>query len=504
MGGMAPGFHYMRFSSTLPAVRATLARWASGARDTPARRAAPLLALLFGGYLYGSSSYEGLWYDAQGYWELANQFWAPGHFNFFAFESILRGYLFPLLLSPLTLVTAYWGWPPIDLTRGVGVVTATALFGVVAPGLWRALQPPGAPAVPGVRRLVFGLLGFVCWRDYFNFSLTDFPALLALLAGLWLLLRGRSVSSGLLAGLAVAAAANFRPVYAAALPLAACLSLWPQAAVGTGPPRRVLAWGRRLAFLAGIGAVLYPQLRVNQMHYGVSSPLVLTAKPEEPNLYLSQLRGGFLFQKYETNVGSDYPQPQMFFDDRAGDALLNQAELLHFDSYATYFKGILSHPLPTAALLLRHLFNGLDVQYPTPYPQQVYVKTWPLALVNYTALITGLGVLISLGWQRPKLAHGPALLVVLSILGPCAAALPAVMECRFLMPLHLLLCAAAAFSFRPRRLWQAASWAKRSAALAMYTALLVGCFAVSMQTQLQLKFNPRTLFDWQQPPPVPW
>ena len=73
MGGMAPGFHYMRFSSTLPAVRASLARWASGARDTPARRAASLLALLFGGYLYGSSSYEGLWYDAQGCFAVSMQ-----------------------------------------------------------------------------------------------------------------------------------------------------------------------------------------------------------------------------------------------------------------------------------------------------------------------------------------------------------------------------------------------------------------------------------------------
>ena len=99
-------------------------------------------------------------YDAQGYWELANQYWSTGRFNFLSFNSVLRGYLFPLLISPLTLLTADRGWNPLSLTRGVGLCTAAAFF-------WHSGSGPvaaagGGPTMPLGRRLVFGLLGLAC------------------------------------------------------------------------------------------------------------------------------------------------------------------------------------------------------------------------------------------------------------------------------------------------------------------------------------------------------
>ncbi|WP_216679215.1 hypothetical protein [Hymenobacter siberiensis] len=471
----------------------------------PAWGAVVLLGILFGIHLYTNRYHENR-YDAQGYWELANKYWSTGGFELLSFDNILRGYLFPLIISPFTLLTAYFGWKPINITRGFGLGTAVLLFGVVGPGLWRALRGPLAPAVPLGRRLVFGLLGFLMWRDYFNFALTDFPALLALLAGIWALLRHRQlVWGGLLAGMAVGAALNFRPVYAATLPLVLLLSVWPRERPTTGGRwLGALHWVRGGTFLLGVALVLAPQLLINRAHFDSNSPLVLTAPPDSPNLYLSQVHGGLFIQKYETTVGVDYPTPSVVFRDATGDALATEAQLPPDMSFADYLAMAGHYPGPLLALWLRHLFNGLDLQYPTPYPQAIFVNTSALALTNYLVLITGILVLVRLGWRRLTWSRGPAIIVLLILLGPCAATLPVVMECRFLMPLHLLLCAMVAFGAHPLRQWRAASLGRRAAGFALYGLLVVGSFAVSASTQRQLEAKPRLLFKWQEPVPGSW
>ena len=260
----------MQASGLLRTVQGAFARGAGRLTQWPAASAFGLLGLLFGAYLY-TNSYNSLYYDAGGYWHYAGRFWSSGQFRFQSFDSILRGYLFPLLLSPLTRIASGWGVEPIALTRAVGLGTAAALFGVVAPGLWQALSAHPARPVSLGRRLVFGLLGFGFWRGYFNFPLTDFPALLLLLGGLWMLVRSGAASLLLLAGLAVAAAANLRPVYLAALPLAAGLCLWPH---GSGAATGTASWARGLAFRVGVGLVMAPQLLINQVHFAVNSLLV--------------------------------------------------------------------------------------------------------------------------------------------------------------------------------------------------------------------------------------
>ncbi len=471
----------------------------------PSWGAVILLGILFGIHLY-TNRYHQNYYDAQGYWDLANQYWSTGRFELMSFDSILRGYLFPLIISPFALLTAYLGWEPINITRTIGLITAVLLFGVVGPSVWSALRGPLAPAVPLGRRLLFGLLGFLMWRDYFNFALTDFPALLALLAGIWALLRHRRLGwGGLLAGMAVAAAVNFRPVYAATLPLVLVLCVWPRErpAIG-GAWLGTLHWVRGATFLLGVGLVLFPQLRINQEHFDSNSPLVITAPPGSPNLYLAQVHGGMFTQKYETTVGVDYPIPSVMFWDGDGNDVATNAHLPPTMSLAEYAQMVAEYPGQVLALWFRHLFNGLDLQYPSPYPQAIFVDTFALALTNYLVLITGLLVLIQLGWRRPSWSHGPVIIVLLILLGPCAATLPVVMECRFLMPLHVLLCAMVAFKAHPLRQWRAASLGRRAAGLALYGVLVVGSFTVSASTQRQMQEKPRLLFRWQEPVPKRW
>ncbi|MBU6119737.1 hypothetical protein [Hymenobacter siberiensis] len=454
-----------------------------------------VLTLLFSIYLLSSEPLP-IIYDAKEYWQLAEKYRANGDFRFLAFDSVLRGYLFPLLLSGLVWLLQHVALTPLDLTRAMGAVTAGLLFGVVMPGLWRALQPMGSPPVPLGRRLMLGALGFAFWRGYFNFPLSDFPALLALAGGLWMAVRSRSVGSGLLVGLCVAAAANFRPVYAATLPLVLLLSLWPQP--GAARPQW-LVWFRGLAVVAGMALVMAPQVAVNQEHFGVRSPFVLTDRPGKPSLYLNQLEWGLRYQKYETSIAADYPIPPMVFGSREGYQLWTDSGLNRLTTYAQYGQIAQSAPLTVASIWLVHLFNGLDLQYTTPYVQRVYASTWGLAWLNYTVLFGGFCVLASRVRRRPWRSYVPIALVLAAFLGPCLATLPVAMECRFLLPIHLILYAGFAFGAQPLAFWRRSDLRQHLAGVALYATVVVSCFIVSTNMQLSLDKAPRYVFKWQRP-----
>ena len=467
------------------------------ARHHPSRSAFLVLLISYAAYLYSCERVDFL-HDSAYYWDLSVQYWKGGQFRLMAFDSILRGYLFPLLLVPLSWFLQFVRWGAVDLVRAVGALMAAGLFGVVGPGLWHTVwQPAGAAPVALSRRLLFGALGFIFWRGYFNYPLTDFPALLALTSGLWIVLRGRSVWSGLLAGLLVAAAANFRPVYSIALPIVGLLLLWPQPAPASGRPALLRTWARRLAFVAGLAVVLWPQAAINQEHFQVSSPWVLTSTPGTPSLYLTQLQWGLEHQKYETNMGTDYPGAQVFFLNPRGQAFWKATGLTIIESYEQYGELILSAPLFFIRSWAGHLFNGLDIQYPTPYIEQVYVATWGLAWLNYTIWFGALWVLgsrlVRRGFAMRPVLVGSALLL------PVAATLPTIVECRFLLPLHLLLCAAVAFGARPVRAWQRLAGWQRGLSAALYVGFVLMCFSLSTNAQSHLAMGPRYLFDWQKP-----
>ena len=493
-------------AAVFPAPPATgLQKLAASAARRPGRTAGLVIFLAFATHLLTSGGLE-FRYDDYFYWMLAGKFWAGGSFDFQAFDTPFRGYLFPLLLAPLAWLAAHGPVVPLVLTRLVGAAGAALLFGVVGPGLWQAAQRgPAAPAVGWGRRLLFGALGFAFWRGHFHYPLTDFPALLALGAGLWGLLRGRSAAVALLAGLGVAAAVNFRPIYAAALPVAVLLGSWPRLTNAGGGGRGTR---RGLAFGAGLALVFGPQLYLNRAHFGANTPLVLARYPAGPNTYLLHLQMGLCHQKYETSVAPDYPRPEMYFRDPAGQQLWQRARPAadSLASAAEYLAVVRQAPAVAAGVWGRHLFNGLDVQYPTPYVGRVYVPTWGLAWANYTALGAGLLVLLSRASTRRRWPTQPAALVLAALALPCLFVLPVQVECRFLLPLHLLLYAALAFGAQPRRAWQNASAGYRLLGVGLYLGWLAGAFACSAQAQAQLAEGPRRLFaaPAQKPAPEPW
>lgn len=465
-----------------------LQRWVAA---HPALCATVVLFASFYLYLTGQWATE-FPYDAADYWRLAGKYYTQGDFYFLGFNDLLRGYLFPLLLTPLFRLAQPDALPPMEVFRPVGAALAALLFGVVGPGLWQATQAVARP-VPVGRRLVFGVVGFALWHDYFNYPLTDFPALLALAAGLWAVAGGRSVGRSLVAGVLVAAAANFRPVYVAAVPLVGLLGLWPRTGTIAGAARTGWAFVRGLSFVAGMAAVCWPQAVINKAHFGVSSPLVLTTLPKDPSLYLVQLGWGLNCRKYETSIGHDYPIPQLIFTDPRGQEIWNATGLKEFTSYAQYIDLAAHEPLGILRVWLGHLFNGLDVQYPEPYVQAVYVPTWKLAALNYTVLLAGIAVLALRARRGNWRQHGRAAGVAAALLLPCLATLPTAMECRFLLPLHLLLSAAAVFgvSLAGLRRQSARQWV---VGVLLYGGGMFALFSLSANTQRRLQYGPRELF----------
>ena len=450
----------------------------------PARWRMLLVLALYAAYLplsgYGINQFR---FDAAEYWELSLKFTQKGHFSLLAFDEPLRGYLGPLLIVPARVLCHFTGWSMLAGARVLGAGWAALLFGLAVPQLWA--QVAGRP-LTALRWLAVVGLTALFWRDYFNFTLSDMPALTLLLLGLVALSRLGWGWAGL-AGMLLAAAINIRPIYAASLPGA----LW--LLVGAPQPAGFRPW-RVVALVAGAALVLLPQGLINQRHFRRNTPLVLGQRPGGRPLYLKQLTWGTAYQRYETSLIPEIPR-SLVYADSAGQRALATEPQGGFASYGQYLRFGLRQPVATAGRFLRHLFNGLDIWFATPYPTQLHPPGQAaLRVLNYVLL--GLGVWLA--WQRRRVrgrsltsrlpVAQPASAVLLALLLPCLLTLPTLMESRFLLPLHLLLLTGIAANWQPMREWrQLGSPLRRLAALGLMVGWVWGCWQLSTATQGQLR-----------------
>lgn len=441
----------------------------------PVRVAAVLV--LYGTYflLGGGLNGERMPYDAGHYWELALSFQRQHRdFSLLYFDSPVRGYLAGALQLPALAVRLLLQCSMPTAAKMAGLGWASALLALVAPALWRSL---GGQRVAGSRWLAFLGLSFVFWRDHFSFTTTDMPALTLLLLALWAPSK-QSTGAWLLAGLSLAAAFNSRPVYVAAVPPAVALAAWWSCRHGAGHIRRAAA------LLVGMALALGPQLAINRVHFQRNTPLVLAEIPQVANapLYLRQLTWGTRVLRYDTDL-----RQRLVYADSAGLALLRREGVREFSSYGQFGSVLIRHPLDYAARYLHHLFNGLDVWQPAPYLLRAYSPArLALQLLNYVAL--GLAVVACLAaWPRVWRSW-PRASALLALLLPCVAALPTAIECRFLLPLHLLLLAVVAFQTQPSA-WFA--WLRGRPGRLVVAGLVAGlwlgsCFALSAATERAL------------------
>lgn len=430
------------------------------------------------------SGYTQLYHDSLGYWFSSIFFHKQGSVALLNYNESLRGYLYPLTLFPWRVAQFYTNLPQLLFTRTLGALVAAAMFGWLGPTLWETIVQPGRP-LSWPRCVLFAALGFLFWRDYFNFPLTDFPAFGALALAVGLAYRPKSWLHVAGAGVCAAAAANFRPVYLVALPPVAVLVA---VAPVVGGWQRVARVG---ALLVGMAVVMLPQLAINLRHFNEASPLVLAKNKDIDNLYLMQLHEGLQHQKYETNIGPDYPSQRMFFPNAHGAMLLQSLPGDTISSYEQYVRELLlKRPVDMARVYLLHLFNGLDIQYSTPYIPKVYTTTWGLAWVNYSVWFGAL-LLAVRSWRR---LTWHKVLVLGALLIPCAAVLPVCMECRFLVPMHLLMCAVVCFGWPAAWRPSAIPWPTLVLVGVAYVGFVVLCFLTSAQAQATLQQGGRLLW----------
>ena len=158
------------------------------------------IAAVYALYLL-TSEYQNLFYDAEMYWQLGHRFFQNGHFSLLAYDDALRGYAYPLINFGCLGLRKYFNVPAVTVVKIFNSGLAGLLFGIVGPRLWQATM--ARAVLPSVaRRLLWALLGFIFWRDYFNFSMSDIPALLALGLALWQAQRS-SLGAALATGLGV-------------------------------------------------------------------------------------------------------------------------------------------------------------------------------------------------------------------------------------------------------------------------------------------------------------
>jgi hypothetical protein len=432
------------------------------------------------------SGYTKMYYDALDYWFISIYFHHKGSISLLNYHNSLRGYLLPLLLFPFRIMQYYTDVPPIVFGRLLGAVSAALGFGWLGPALWQVVRGRPEP-LAWPRRLAFAALGFALWRDYFNFTLSDFPALWVLGLGLLLLYRRQGMGWTVAAGMCMAAAYNIRPSYLIAAPFFLGVQLLAPYA-GTRP--RLLGTA---ALVLGAALVLAPQWVINRHQFGQNTPVVLSyiKELETNNLYREKMKWGLLHQKLETTLDRSYPDQMMIFRDVAGEQLIRDEHITWFDSYSDYFRLVLRHPLVFGKMYAQRLFNGLDVQYPTPYIRQIYVSTLGLAWLNYTVWFGAILVMVRAWFRRWPLRRW---LVLAVLLVPCLPMLPMSMECRFLLPLHLVLYATLCFGWPSKWRLGNVSRSRMLLVAVAYSVFVALCFYASAAAQATLEFGPRLLW----------
>jgi hypothetical protein len=218
--------------------------------------------------------------------------------------------------------------------------------------------------------------------------------------------------------------------------------------------------------VALVGAVaalpLVPQLGLNLWAHGAFNPLLINS------LYDQQLTWGLQSLKYATFVLRDYPTaPAVFY---ANPFASGQTSMSNFAA---------SNPLGLAATFALHGFAMLDQDFPFPYVRELDGwYRWPLAGLGYLFFwATAIGLVVGWRrWWRPGTRLAWAVLAVLSA-AYAVVYLPTAVECRFGLPLFVLLAPAAAETILSMNGWLRQRNVARIAALAASAALTVAACA---------------------------
>jgi hypothetical protein len=371
------------------------------------------------------------YYDSGGYWGLGETFIQHGHFSLLNFNSPLRGYLLPLINHGLQEIAVGLSWNYSSPAKVFNVLLFALIGAVLAPRLAEIAWPHVRWGL--LRRLALTALLLVFWAGYLDFPLSDFPALTMALLALVAIDRSERPLWMLTAGLACAASIEMRPSYLVLAPMLAILIAWRW---WEQRGRKHASLGRRAVcvglLLAGFVLVALPQSLTSHRHFHMWSFVPGAAS----HLTSLQFTEGLRLQRYETYVGSGHP-PRMLYDDPSGTLLLENQKDQTIKSTGQYLGLVVSHPVTMAGVFVRHLINGLDQRYDTPYVS--HLDTGSQRWLRVAGFLLIFLALVRVLWGAARRRLGPArwrYVVVFALC--CLTSIPSAVEPRYLLPAYLL------------------------------------------------------------------
>jgi hypothetical protein len=403
--------------------------------SAPARRGTALIAFgiafaatLVVALLLGLKTF---YYDSGGYWILGTTYIRNGHFSLLNFESSLRGYLLPLIDHGLQGLAVAFRWNPSSFAKLFNVLSFALIGTVLGPRLAEITWPRWRWGIG--RRLALMALLLIFWKGYLPYPLSDFPAFTLALLALVSIDRVESPGWMLLGGLASAAAIDMRPSYLLLAPILVVLIVWAwlkgRSRENPSVRWRVLCGG---LFLVGFFVISLPQSLSSHRYFHTWSFVPGSAA----HLTTIQFDEGLHLQRYETYVGSNL-SPRMLYEDPTGTKLLLEQKDQTVSSTSQYLGLVASHPLTMAGVFIRHIVNGLDQRYSTPYVSHLSTGSnrW-LRLAGFLLIFLALlRVLWSTARRRlaPARWRYPAALALC-----CLTSVPSAVETRYMLPIFLL------------------------------------------------------------------
>lgn len=402
-------------------------RWAR----SPATVAAALAfaAFLIAALIQGEKPF---YYDSEAYWALADTFAENGHFSLFDYGyNGLRGYALPLTYYVVQQAAGVVTSNDSLMVMGYNALVFALIGAALAPRLAEIAWPQLRWSVP--RRLALCALLLTFWHGYLSFPLSDFPALAAALLALVAVSSFSSPGWMLAAGCAAGLALDFRPAYVLFVPGLLSLAVWGWATqrdtdrVGKG--RLGLCIG---LFVAGIVLISLPQSIAAHRRSGDYSPI-----PGGSGLAGLQYTEGLHLQRYDTFVGGTPEEARMNYFDPHTAAVVADLEGGEVSDTRQYVEIVFEHPVAMAGVFLRHIVNGLDQRYTTPYVEKLQTRwnrIWRFAgfLIVFLALVRVLWPAARRGLEPARWRY-PAVLMLGS-----ATSIASAVETRFMLPVFVL------------------------------------------------------------------
>lgn len=373
--------------------------------------------------------------DAGGYWGLGTTFTENGHFSLLNFHDAVKGYAFPLMIYGLQTLAGDLAWTASSVAKLFNVLTLAAIGTVLGPALVRTVWPT-QPSWGLRRRLALTALLLVFWSGYLNFPLSDFPALAAALLTLMAVARTDSPRWMLLAGASLALTIDIRESYILFAPAVVAIIVWTwfqqRGSQHASAMQRALCVG---LFVVGFAVVSLPQSLSAHRYHGTWSFVPGASVPEPAGVFYAS---GLSVQAYDTYILAGEADVEMRYGYPAGERLTAEQPQGKITSTSQYVGLFASHPLVMGEMLVRHVVNGLDPLYSTPYVENLHNagRTWGRIggfLLMFLALLRVL-------WPAARRLLGPARLRYLIALALCCVTtLPTQMERRYMLPVYLLI-----------------------------------------------------------------